>query len=142
MPRQARCFSESEYYHVMIRGINKQDIFYDDEDRERFSETMQRFSVETVVGIIAWCLMSNHVHLLLFSSDKKENKLSYGMAGKTVHKNKYGHWIKTTSIQPKSIHGLVFPYGYSPITNRCDMKNYLPRYSEWPDGWVMSPSGV
>lgn len=65
MPRQARCFSESEYYHVMIRGNNKQDIFYDDEDRERFSETMQRFSVETVVGIIAWCLMSNHVHLLL-----------------------------------------------------------------------------
>ena len=65
MPRQARYFSESEYYHVMIRGINKQDIFYDDEDRERFLETMQRFSAETDVGIIAWCLMSNHVHLLL-----------------------------------------------------------------------------
>ena len=45
MPRQARCFSESEYYHVMIRGINKQDIFYDDEKRERYSETMQLCSL-------------------------------------------------------------------------------------------------
>ena len=65
MPRQARCFEEGEYFHVMVRGINRQDIFYDDEDRQRFLETMQRFSSETDVSVIAWCLMSNHVHLLL-----------------------------------------------------------------------------
>lgn len=117
-------------------------LFRSPDDVGAFLNILALCSWKYGVDIFADTEMSNHVHLLLFSSDKKENKLSYGMAGKTVHKNKYGHWIKTTSIQPKSIHGLVFPYGYSPITNRCDMKNYLPRYSEWPDGWVMSPSGV
>ena len=57
-------------------------------------------------------------------------------------KNRSGHWIKTLSSGNKSTHGLVFPDGYAPITSRNVMKLYLPRYSEWPDDWVMSPSGV
>ena len=58
------------------------------------------------------------------------------------HKNRSGHWIKSLSSGNKSTHGLVFPDGYAPITSRNVMKLYLPRYSEWPDDWVMSPSGV
>ncbi len=65
MPRQARCYNEGEYFHVMVRGNNKQNIFLDDEDRQRFLDTMRRFSSETGADILAWCLMSNHVHLLL-----------------------------------------------------------------------------
>ncbi|MBR1814898.1 MAG: transposase [Lachnospiraceae bacterium] len=65
MPRQARCFSEGNYFHVMIRGINKQAIFLDDADRRKFLKTILRFAEETNVDILAWCLMSNHVHLLL-----------------------------------------------------------------------------
>ena len=65
MPRQARCYNGGEYFHVMVRGNNRQNIFLDDEDRQRFLDTMRRFSPETGVGILAWCLMSNHVHLLL-----------------------------------------------------------------------------
>lgn len=65
MPRQPRCYDQGEYFHVMVRGINKQDIFCDEEDRQRFVDTMCRFAKETEVGIVAWCLMSNHVHLLL-----------------------------------------------------------------------------
>ena len=65
MPRKARCYNAGEYYHVIVRGINKQDIFRDEKDRRRFLETMQRFSAETDVSVIAWCLMSNHVHLLI-----------------------------------------------------------------------------
>ena len=65
MSRKARVYNEGDYFHVMLRGINKQDIFYDDNDRERFLETIKRFSAETDVVIIAWCLMNNHVHILL-----------------------------------------------------------------------------
>ena len=57
-------------------------------------------------------------------------------------KNKSGHWNKVVSSRSYSTHGLVFPDGYSPITSRNVIKLYLPRYSEWPDEWVMSPSGV
>lgn len=39
MPRQARKKSKSGIYHIMIRGINRQNIFEDDEDRRKFIET-------------------------------------------------------------------------------------------------------
>ena len=66
MPRQARKFSEGDYFHVMVRGINKQKIFYDDDDRKKFLSKMQQFSEETEVLILAWCLMGNHINLWVF----------------------------------------------------------------------------
>ncbi len=47
MPRTARKKSESGIYHVIIRGINRQNIFADDEDRIRFLETLDRYREET-----------------------------------------------------------------------------------------------
>ena len=41
MPRIAREKSQSGIYHIMIRGINKQDIFEDDDDKQRFLETLK-----------------------------------------------------------------------------------------------------
>ena len=41
MPRIAREKSQSRIYHIMIRGINKQDIFEDDDDKQRFLETLK-----------------------------------------------------------------------------------------------------
>ena len=43
MPRYARRKSESGIFHIMLRGINKQTIFEDDEDRERFLQTIERY---------------------------------------------------------------------------------------------------
>ena len=47
MPRQARKKSESGIYHVMLRGINRQQIFEDEEDFQKFIRTIRgRFSVQ------------------------------------------------------------------------------------------------
>ena len=62
-----------------------------------------------------------------------------GFAGE-YHRNRLGHWVKKQN--KKEDHGLTFPPGYSPILDRNTMKDYLPRNAEWPDEWVMSPSGV
>ncbi|MBZ4646902.1 MAG: hypothetical protein JG777_2391 [Clostridia bacterium] len=43
MPRVAREKSSSGIYHIMVGGINQQDIFEDDEDRQRYIETLERF---------------------------------------------------------------------------------------------------
>ena len=43
MPRQARKQSESGIYHIMLRGINRQQIFEGEEDRERFLETLENY---------------------------------------------------------------------------------------------------
>jgi REP element-mobilizing transposase RayT len=51
--------------HVIVRGIEKRDIFLEDEDREFFVERLSSLLKETEVRCFAWALMSNHFHLLL-----------------------------------------------------------------------------
>lgn len=68
MPRTARLLSATGYYHVMLRGINRQNIFEDDKDRQRFLDTLFKSADETDAELVAWCLMNNHVHLLVHSS--------------------------------------------------------------------------
>lgn len=65
MPRIAREKSNSGIYHVMIRGANRQEIFHDEEDCARFLETLERYKKKSEMGVYGWCLMGNHVHLLL-----------------------------------------------------------------------------
>ena len=65
MPRRARERSETGIYHVMLRGANRQEIFHDDEDRMKFLETLERYKNSTKAKVYGWCLMGNHVHLLL-----------------------------------------------------------------------------
>ena len=65
MPRAARTRSSTGIYHIMLRGVNRQRIFEDDEDALRFLTTVDRFKKEQGVALYAWCLMGNHAHLLL-----------------------------------------------------------------------------
>jgi REP element-mobilizing transposase RayT len=51
----------------MIRGIERSPIFRDDQDREDFISRMGLLAQKTGTRILAWVLMRNHVHLLLFS---------------------------------------------------------------------------
>lgn len=70
MSRQARKQSESGIYHVMLRGINRQVIFEDEQDMDRFLELLVHYRKEGLFSLFAYCLMSNHVHLLI--REKKE----------------------------------------------------------------------
>ena len=65
MPRIARSIKESGYRHVIIRGIGKQILFEEDNDSRYFLNLLKRYSKETKISICAYCLMDNHVHLLL-----------------------------------------------------------------------------
>jgi len=65
MPRRAREKSKTGIYHIMIRGANKQEIFHDDEDRLKFLEILDKVKKVSGIKVYGWCLMNNHVHLLL-----------------------------------------------------------------------------
>ena len=65
MPRVARRKSATNIYHLMIRGINHQDIFADDEDYKKFTDILARYRAEIEYEIYAYCLLDNHVHLLM-----------------------------------------------------------------------------
>lgn len=75
MPRKARILSSTGIYHIMVRGINRQDIFLDNEDHLRYLETMRRIIIEEKAQIMGYCLMNNHVHVLLREGETGISKI-------------------------------------------------------------------
>ena len=80
MPRQSRQSSGTGIYHVMMRGINHQKIFEDQEDYYQFLSTLDMMARSyepdgTPYGrnyiLYAYCLMSNHIHLLIREREDK-----------------------------------------------------------------------
>ena len=65
MPRQARKKSENNIYHIMFRGINRQIIFEEAEDNDRFLEILTECKAISGYKVLAYCLMGNHIHLLM-----------------------------------------------------------------------------
>ena len=64
MPRNARIVVPGAAHHVTQRGIRRSPIFYDSEDRDSYTEVIGRNCEKFGVGILAWCWMTNHVHLV------------------------------------------------------------------------------
>ena len=64
MARLARTVAVGFPYHVTHRGNRREDIFFRDEDRRRYLELLRQYSAANGLQIWAYCLMTNHVHLL------------------------------------------------------------------------------
>ena len=71
VPRQARRFSRSGYMHVIVRGIGRQILFEEREDYLYYLKKLEYYSRETGISIVAYCLMENHVHLLVHDKSQK-----------------------------------------------------------------------
>lgn len=65
MSRKPREASPNDIYHIFIRGVGRQLIFEDDWDRRHFLNLLEKLVRQSSTDIYAWCLMDNHVHLLL-----------------------------------------------------------------------------
>ena len=65
MAYQRRKGSESSVYHVIVRGAGRQIIFEDDDDRMMYLAGAEALIQELPLALYAWCLMDNHVHLLV-----------------------------------------------------------------------------
>jgi putative transposase len=64
MPRAARIVIPGCPHHVAQRGNNRQDVFFVDDDRRFYLETLREQSERFGLAVTAYCLMSNHVHLV------------------------------------------------------------------------------
>jgi putative transposase len=65
MPRLARSVFAHLPHHITQRGNRGEDVFFDDQDRQAYLQWLGEYAVKFDVEIAAYCLMTNHIHLIL-----------------------------------------------------------------------------
>jgi putative transposase len=77
MPRIARIIAPEYPHHITQRGNNRSTVFFDDEDRQTYLKLLAAYARKHHIRIWAYCLMSNHIHLL--AVPESETSLSNGI---------------------------------------------------------------
>lgn len=65
MPARQPIFSSQSFYHIYNRGHNKESIFLHYKDYSRYLKRLEEFLTKHNITLLAYCLMPNHIHLLL-----------------------------------------------------------------------------
>ena len=87
MPRIARAVAAGYPHHVVQRGNNKEKVFFSRKDKEQYLSFLKKYSEKWKSPILAYCLMSNHVHLL--AKPYEEESLYKMMQGLTLCYTQY-----------------------------------------------------
>jgi len=88
MPRQARIVFPNIPYHITQRGNRREDVFFSDQDRIRYLALLKENCDKHGVDILAYCLMSNHIHIIAVPS----TELSLQQAFRPLH-TRYANYI-------------------------------------------------
>ncbi len=64
MPRMKRVTIPGYPHHIVQRGVRSMDIFFEEQDRVQYLHLLQKQGDRFDVHFLAYCLMTNHVHLL------------------------------------------------------------------------------
>ncbi len=81
MPRPLRLHVPGAFYHVTLRGNHRQNIFFTPADRQVFNELVAEVIERFSARLHAYCLMTNHVHLLVQVGDTPLGRLMLRIAG-------------------------------------------------------------
>lgn len=157
MPRKERKHSETGIYHLMLRGINRQDIFDEDADYWALIRTLSsiqyRLNDDLVTKvctchIYAYCLMPNHIHLLLSEKDWKVGDVIKSIASSYVlyYNKKYGRTghlfqdrFKSEPCNDSSYFITLFRYIHqNPIKAGLSKTAKEYRYSSWGNDYLGS----
>lgn len=80
MPRMARKASNTKVYHVILRGNDKQDIFFDEQDYKKILKEIVNTKEKYKYELYAYCLMTNHVHLVIYDKNDMLSKIIQSLA--------------------------------------------------------------
>lgn len=69
MPRISRQSYISSFLHIMVQGINKEDIFKEELYKNLYLKLLSKISEEFNIAILAYVIMDNHVHILIYYND-------------------------------------------------------------------------
>ena len=70
LAKKQREFSSTDMYHIILRGNDKNDIFYDNQDRKMFLKIMEITKEKFKYSIYSYCLMNNHIHMVIKIKDE------------------------------------------------------------------------
>ena len=118
MPRIARKYYNTSFFHIMVQGIRKEYIFNEREDMEFYCRLIYKYMQKCNVKIIAYCIMNNHAHLLAYI-DKIENLSKCMQCINTTYAMYHNKKYKKT--------GYVFRnrYQVEPIFNEKHLNNCI-----------------
>jgi len=92
MARQARLDAPEALQHVMARGIERRNIFFDDEDYQFFKERLGKLVLDTKMDCLAWAFLPNHFHLLL-----RTHQIPLSLFMRRLMTGYAGHFNRTAS---------------------------------------------
>ena len=121
MSRKLRIEYPGAMYHVMNRGDQREDIFRDDQDRQKFLSTLGEACAKTEWQVHAFCLMRNHFHLVL---ETPQPNLVFGM------KWLLGVYTKRFNIRHK-LCGHLFAGRYKALVVEGSGNGYLRRVCDY-----------
>jgi len=135
MARKPRIINEKGIYHVILRGNNKQNLFHDDLDRKFFLNRLYKYSKELKIDIYCYCLMTNHVHILIGKAGMNMSLLIQKIANSYVYyfNRKYersGHLFQGRFKSESITDEVYFKTVYRYIMHNCE-KAHLGSYSEY-----------
>jgi putative transposase len=91
-------------HHVTQRGNRRDDVFFTDADRARYLELLSKYATRSGLAIQAYCLMSNHVHLVAVP----QGEASLSAALKPLHMRYAQHVNWTQRISGRLWQGRFF----------------------------------
>lgn len=113
MPRHKRLNVPGAIHHVITRGLNRQDIFFNDNDRNDFVARLEQGLSQTGCRCYAWALLDNHFHLLIRAGTKP--------LGDLMRKVLSGYAISFNRRHRR--HGYLYQNRYKSIL--CQEEKYL-----------------
>ena len=97
MPRKPRYYHISSFYHVMVQGDEKKYIFSAEDCKKEYRYLMKHNAIRNSIELIAYCIMDNHVHMLLYcpqiesiSKMMQQTNTSFGLSY-NIRRDKVGH---------------------------------------------------
>jgi putative transposase len=79
MARRPRLLAPGVLYHVIVRGNQRQKTFLSDGDYQAYLERLGRYRRRLGVTVYAYCLMPNHVHLLVETGAQPLSRFMQGL---------------------------------------------------------------
>jgi putative transposase len=79
MARPPRVEFPDGLYHVIVRGNERKAVFRDDADRELYLRRLAHYRERFEFRLIAYCLMTNHVHLALETGEAPLSRAIHGL---------------------------------------------------------------